>query len=207
MPSVPRRRALLASFSTTILLGGCLTSKLPPPNSYEESFDTMLVSQDGKKLAIIGRQFHYIFDVPPELSAILHTSFRNQLSASFWGFTVAPDNSISGYVRLELEKYTPAQLGELHSLGQTSTVLVVQPVGQRFIAGKTLALPVTDRLNRSYTVRVTEAPGAVTDASSNSRATNALLSPITQAADGVLFFGAAVVATPILLVMRPRFGF
>ncbi|WP_249744597.1 hypothetical protein [Burkholderia pyrrocinia] len=70
---------------------------------YEETVDRFFVSEDGKKFVVLGKKYHYIFDMPEYLGAVLASSYRRSIKASLYDF-VAQGGKISGKFRLELRR-------------------------------------------------------------------------------------------------------
>ncbi len=77
------------------LLSSCTTKRLWENPSYEEIIESYFITEDGKKLAIIGKKYHYIVPINSELKKILlsKSQFINPL---FHSFKVDKNNNITG---------------------------------------------------------------------------------------------------------------
>lgn len=81
------------------LIGGCAGNG--GARSYDEKFNSVLVSQDGTQLLLLGRQYHYIFAAPPDLLATLRKPQPQEVAAEFAEFEVADDNRVEAVYRLQ----------------------------------------------------------------------------------------------------------
>ncbi|WP_321839835.1 hypothetical protein [Burkholderia cepacia] len=99
-----KRRALLTAGAIVVAAGltGC-TAMLFEDGRYEETVDRFLVSEDGKKFVVLGEKYHYIFDMPEHLGAVLASPYRKSINASLYEF-VAQGSKISGKFRLRLRR-------------------------------------------------------------------------------------------------------
>jgi hypothetical protein len=183
------------------LLTGCLTTKLFEQERYSEDISSVLISQDGKKLVVIGRQHHYVFEAPQGILQTLRSPFHKSVAASFGRFGVAADGRTTGQYGLFVGKDAPNQdqadaLAAGYKPDKDDGFLSLRGKlkGIRYNAGNVDIPSVAQKLNRTYRVDITVDPSAV------STAAKVLLTPITVAADGVL-----ILAGIPLLVIALRF--
>ena len=196
-----RRKILtLGIAASTMPLSGCFPSRLASDIRYEERVNGVFISNDKKTLAVIGDEYHYIFDahnqVIAALNPILHSSIRR---ATFGEFHVDGESRISG----SLELYTNRNLTEEQKAlasgagfrveNNDEMTTSVRLSGTRYRA-KEGERPVVERLNTEYVVHVTAEP------SIGGKLARAAATPIAFAADGVVIIGA-VVLSPIWLPM------
>jgi len=81
-----------------LLMAGCASTK-----TYTENVSTLMVSSDGKTFAVLGPQYHYLFDMPPAMAQAMQADFRTRLTAGIpRDFYVGADGFTWGYVRLQL---------------------------------------------------------------------------------------------------------
>ena len=78
-----RRQFLALSMAAASgLVAGCnggvgpITDKWLADGQYEETLKAFLITQDGKKLVVLGQRYHYIFDLPPALYKVMTSSYR-----------------------------------------------------------------------------------------------------------------------------------
>ena len=67
----------------------------------------MLVSEDGKKFVVLGKQYHCIFDMPKHLGAVLASPYRKSINASLYGL-VAQGSKFSLQLRRDTDRSTTA---------------------------------------------------------------------------------------------------
>ena len=216
MTAAPRRLALALAAA----LAGCAsqppaavpaTQAAPKPPAYQQRYteviSSVLLSEDGRQLAAIGSNHHYIFDAPPVLAKVLRSPIHAQVQATFSTFHVDKRGAVSGDWALALAKdagqparqealaigLVPAEDGRLVVSGQLE--------GRRFTGWTYRLGREQDRLNRSYEIEVT------TDASRADVATDEVATPIRLAADGVqLIYWAplAPIVLPILFLTSAK---
>ncbi|WP_230460924.1 hypothetical protein [Burkholderia ubonensis] len=104
-----RRHFLALSIATASgLTAGCkgigpITDRWLEDSKYDETLSAFLITQDGKKLVVLGKQYHYIFDMPPQLRAVMTAPYRQKLDTEFIGFEAQGD-TISGRYRMTLSR-------------------------------------------------------------------------------------------------------
>ena len=197
-----------------IALAGCAGAPVDQPapaatqpRSYTETISSVLVSEDEKRLAVIGNGHHYIFDAPPLLVKALRSPVHPQLSATFaafhmdrrgvvsgdWLLTLAPDASSAAREQARAVGLAAGPDGVMAAGGILK--------GKRY-TGWTYALRgAQDKLNKPYEVEIT------TDLTGADMAVDEAATPIRMAADGVqLIYWAplAPVIVPILFLTRAK---
>ncbi len=211
MHAAYRRPALV--LAAVAALAGCASPPQAPAAApapayqqrYTEVISSVLLSEDGKRLAAIGAGHHYIFDAPPVLVKALHADSHAQLEAAFSTFHVDKRGVVTGDWTLALARdagpparqealamgFVPSADGRLAVSGQLE--------GRRFTGWTYRLGREQDRLNRSYEIEVT------TEASRADAAADDAVTPIRVAADGVqLVYWAplAPIVLPILFLSK-----
>ncbi|AOR70701.1 hypothetical protein BBJ41_24560 [Burkholderia stabilis] len=190
--SITRRRLLAASLAaTSVALSGCFTPKLYKDDAYSEKVSGFMITQDGKKLVVLGTRYHYIFDLPAQLRPVLLSGYRKSLHTTFAGFH-ASGGSITGHYRIVLKNASDNDRQAASADGFT-----VEPAGlvlEGDIDGKRYSTEgfaekdkgTTQPFNQPYSVYIRESPSVV------GMGLRILATPITVAADGVLVLGGIV---------------
>lgn len=185
---------VLTAIAATTGLGGCVTYKLIEPDEYEEQVSSLLISQDGKHIIIITKQYHYIFDAPSTVVASVKSDYRAAITASFSGFDVNADGETSGSVALYIARPDQEILQAAVNDGYTRTEhgLIFDSMlkGMRYPAGN-FVMAQSYQLNNSYAISVTA------EQSKLKKARNLLISPVTIAVDGALL----VFGMPVMLLL------
>ena len=195
------RRLILFSggIGVAAFLSGCLTPKLYEHNRYTENVSSILISQDKKKVAVIGKDYHYLFNTPDVVVRTLGSSFYKEVDGGFEGFYVKSTGKVHGNYTLtvnaratELEKnearaagYEDRDNGTLQYRGTL--------VGDRYSSGGVEATLASQRLNNTYNIRV-EAEQTTGEIIGKT-----VVSPITLAADGLLVVAAVPLFTFIVV--------
>ncbi|WP_321875805.1 5-formyltetrahydrofolate cyclo-ligase [Burkholderia cenocepacia] len=191
-----KRRTFLAlpAVAASGMLAGCSSADLGPVThrlmkdpEYQETLSAFLISADGKKLVVIGKQYHYIFDVPPALAINLTAPYRPKLYTDFDDFETHGDTISGRYVlRLAREDAPPgSELRERaladgfkdqrHQLTESGTIS-----GKRYQPNDVTPSSLPQSFNHEYDVKVIERPSVL------GKGAKLALSPITMAADGAL---------------------
>ncbi|MGM9481561.1 hypothetical protein ACS5PN_10255 [Roseateles sp. NT4] len=178
-------------------LSGCITTAMHQDSTYSEKLQGVLISADKKSLVVVGVQYHYVFAAPAQVAAALDPQLQPGIeAASFQGFRVGPDNRIQGQLILQTRRDASAsqlqaalQAGFQDRGGQLAIEVLM--TGQRYAVRNEMPLPL-QKLNRDYYVYITE------DTSDAKKFLKAAATPVTVAADGVLFIGA-VLLSPLWL--------
>ncbi|WP_321806947.1 hypothetical protein [Burkholderia sp. BCC1993] len=201
--SITRRRLLAAGLAAASLpLSGCFTPKLYKDSNYHEQVSGFLITEDGKKLVVLGTDYHYIFDLPASLRPVLLSGYRKSLHTAFIGFH-ASGSSVTGRYRILLPKEASADdqtaaTADGFTAGQTGLVLEGDIGGKRystdgFVARDKVNDNTAQAFNQRYIVYITESPSAL------GMGLRILATPVTVAADGVLVLGG-IVLVPIAAV-------
>jgi hypothetical protein len=190
-------------------LAGCATheASAPAEHRYTETISSVLVSEDGQRIAAIGDGHHYIFGAPEVLVKALRSPVHPQLTATFSTFHIDPRGVVSGDWMLTLAPdASPAAKDQARAVGLSPGVDGVYVAagilkGQRFTGWTYKLRGAQDRLNHPYEIEIT------TEASAGDRAVDEAATPIRVAADGVqLIYWAplAPVIVPILFLTRAK---
>ena len=203
-----RRLALATMAAAALVLAGCATHDAPPPqHRYSESISSVLVSEDGQRIAAIGSNHHYIFGAPEVLVKALRSPVHPQLTATFSTFHIDPHGTVTGDWLLTLAPDAPASArdaakavglapgadGVLAASGRLK--------GQRYTGWTYKLRGPQDKLNQAYVIDIT------TEDSAADVAVDDAATPIRVAADGVqLIYWAplAPVIVPILFLARAK---
>lgn len=190
--NISRRTLLLCGCILAVTsITGCLTSSLYEDKTkrYQETIASVFVSKDEKNIVVIGEYYHYIFDAPKPVMDTLNGSFQKSVKATFQNFRLDSNNTITGEYMLRMnansdQSHRQAALkAGYNSLPDNTLVYRGKLKGKRYGDGG-LQLPVTKKqLNNFYRISIT-----VPD---NTLMKKVLLTPITVAADGVLFIAAS----------------
>jgi hypothetical protein len=208
----PIRRRLVFAFAaggSAWTLGGC-AGTAPPRNQrqYTETISSVLASQNERHIVAMGRNHHYVFDVPESLARALRSPARGLLSAAFTPFHVDARGDITGEVTLRLPpgaapeaKRAAADIGMLRQ-DDDSWQLAIRLLGHRY-SSWTYRGPdqKQEKLGRAYTIEVTTDEGLV-DAAADAADT-----PVRLAADGVQLIYYAALAPfiiPFVFLTRAR---
>ncbi|UXU91681.1 hypothetical protein [Burkholderia sp. S-53] len=191
--SITRRRLLAAGVAASSLaLSGCFTPKLYKDDAYREQVSGFMISEDGKKLVVLGARYHYIFDLPAQLRPVLLSGYRKSLRTAFIGFH-ASGGSVTGHYRIVLPKDAPdsdrqAAAADGFTAEPAGLVLEGDIDGKRYstegFAAKDTGT--AQPFNKPYSVYIEESPSVV------GMGLRILATPITVAADGVLVLGGIV---------------
>lgn len=190
-------------------LAGCATREATAPaeHRYTETISSVLISEDGQRIAAIGDGHHYIFGAPEVLVKALRSPVHAQLTATFSTFHIDPRGVVSGDWLLTLAPdASPAAKEQARGVGLSPGVDGVYVAagilkGQRFTGWTYKLRGAQDKLNHPYEIEIT------TEASAGDRAVDEAATPIRMAADGVqLIYWAplAPVIVPILFLTRAK---
>ncbi|WP_249193953.1 MULTISPECIES: 5-formyltetrahydrofolate cyclo-ligase [Burkholderia cepacia complex] len=189
-----KRRTFLAlpAVAASGMLASCtdfgpVTNRMMKDPEYRETLSAFLISADGKKLVVIGKQYHYIFDLPPALAVNLTAPYRSRLYTDFDEFETHGDTISGRYVlRLSREDAPPgSELRERaladgfkdqrHQLTESGTIS-----GKRYQPNDVTPSSFPQAFNHEYDVEVIERPSVL------GKGAKIALSPITMAADGAI---------------------
>jgi len=198
----PKRRVVVAwSLMQLAVLGsGCSSAPKVTRRTYTEKVSTLLMSHDKKRLVILGERYHYVFDAPPDIVALLASPLKARASARIQPFHVDLDGGTAGRYSLLLpdtlsedEARQAQAMGFARDPQGAGWQLDNQLEGRRFIQGNTVRAGRTkETLSHQYEVSV-EA-----EETRGEKAAQDLASPIAVTADGMLMVYLAVLV-PILI--------
>ena len=203
-----RRLALATTAAAALVLAGCATHDAPPQqHRYTESISSVLVSEDGQRIAAIGGNHHYIFGAPEVLVKALRSPVHPQLAATFSTFHIDQRGVVTGDWQLTLAAgASAADRDAAKAVGLVPGVDGVMTAsgrlkGQRYTGWTYKLRGPQDKLNQAYLIEFT------TEASAADVAVDDAATPIRIAADGVqLIYWAplAPVIVPILFLTRAK---
>lgn len=187
----PRRSLLVAGAISAIgFMAGCATSALFKPHEYVEPISAVLLTADGRQLAVLSENYHYIFDAPETVTSTLRSEFRQYVEATFQTFFVDASGRVSGEYELRISRSAPdnqktsAIAAGFKATSRGDAVFSGELSGTRYSANGIQPTSTTQRLNKEYKIYV-HAPQ-----STGEKAAKMLLTPITVAVDGVLVIAA-----------------
>jgi hypothetical protein len=201
------RRSFLGKTSLScaaVCLGGCsgelLTPRVLKPRTYSETVSNLYISEESKLLAVVGKDYHYIFSETEAITKLFKSGFYQYVWASFGTMAVDKNQGITANYTLHVKNRTPENfIKEAVAFGFTETTTGINQSaayyngslrGTRYQAGA-FVLPATEqKLNRTYEITI-ETP--------RNYAKVALLTPITVAADGALIIAAGAIFVPFSL--------
>ena len=205
MNSLRRKLLFVGGLAAIPMSMGCITSAVVGGGSnydtYTEKAGSVLISADGKTLAVIGKEFHYLFDAPEAIKAVLQPELREVVEVSFFTFKVDANQRIAGGYVLRIGKNaSPGQKDKALAAGFKANPsgdlsLNGTLAGTRYAANGIEATAASQKLRKEYTISVSVEKSAGAKAAST--AGKVLLTPITLAADGVLI----IAAIPLLLIV------
>ncbi|VWC76056.1 5-formyltetrahydrofolate cyclo-ligase [Burkholderia lata] len=205
--SITRRRLLAAGMAASSLaLSGCFTPKLYKEDGYSEQVSGFMMTEDGKKLVVLGTDYHYIFDLPAQLRPVLMSGYRKSLHTTFAAFH-ASGGSVTGHYRIVLPKDASdgdrqAAAADGFTAEQAGLVLEGDISGKRYSTEgfadkyKTSTQP----FNQPYSVYIRQSPSVV------GMGLRILATPITVAADGVLVLGGVVLLPFAAIAIKANGG-
>jgi hypothetical protein len=207
-----RRLALCLVAAAGLALTGCASHDAsgvdaPHEHRYTETISSVLLSEDGKRVAAIGANHHYIFEAPDVLVKALHSPVHSQLQATFSTFHVDKRGVVSGDWTLVLADGASAQARQaalavgLAPGGDGRLATSGRLVGQRFTGWTYRLGREQDKLNKAYDIEIS------VDASTGDVVADDAATPIRAAADGVqLIYWAplAPIVLPILFLSRAK---
>lgn len=165
-----------------------MTSALQGTKTYsEEHINGFYISADDKTLAIVGEKYHYIFPLSPGFKYILTSEKRSKIRPQFGDFYLLANAGVAGSYTLSISttELNDAEQSALKNAGFTQVkndlVLKGQLEGQYFTAKR---IDNASAFSRPYAINL------VKD-SSLPAPVKVALTPITVAADGVLWIGGA----------------
>ncbi len=186
----------------TFILTSCATKRMWENPSYDEMVESHLITKEGGKIAIIGKDYHYIVTATKELREILLSNKTKYSNPLFHSFKVDKNNGITGkYYVLDYssakEKNIPTvkKIKHHQKKDQLKEVAKYPRIegsieGHRYIAKKTIKS--NYKFKNPYYLTIEEEPSAL------GKAGKILATPITVAADGAMVLGGIALIFVIL---------
>lgn len=181
--------AFTCVLSSSCALDPTTTERLWENNYYDETVDSFLITENGEKLVVIGRGYHYIFPLDDKLKGILSSDYRKYIVPHFADFLVDSNHKISGrYNLIVLLGDDEVQRIWLESAG-FEFIKVSKDGKSRYHFGGTLNgkrylanVPLDARYNfkKLYSLKIEE------DASPVTKGVKALATPVTVSVDGIV---------------------
>lgn len=188
----PSRRRFMVSGSVGVasLITGCITPKLYEADRYTETVSSILVSEDGNKIVVMTKAYHYIFDAPKVITMTLSAPYHKSVSAEFGTFKVDTFRNTTGEFTLLLdENATEAEQQQAISAGfkhdKTGKIRAEGTLtGVRYDANNISPTHDSQKLNNEYQVFV------IAQQSFAEKSAKTLATPVTLTLDGILLIGA-----------------
>lgn len=194
-----RRLIVQAGFAgMAAVLSGCVTQALLSDPSYSEEVSSILFSEDGKSIVILGDKHHYIFASHDIIKASIESEIQSALAATFSGFTVDKANHITGSLTLTIKNEASDALKQnAIKLGYTtrndgSVEYSSEITGMRYSADGIAPVLERQKLNKPYEVTITEPQGEF------EHAAKLMVSPITIALDVQIQYSPDTGPAPVL---------
>ncbi|NTZ83175.1 hypothetical protein FCJ61_09255 [Burkholderia metallica] len=221
--SITRRCWLAAALAAScVALSGCHTSnayvKHPADDDaflesglfreqpYDEAVTGFMITEDRKRLIVLGRPFHFVLDLPNTLQSALSARYRPSLRWKFTGF-----RAVGGHAKGRYRVVLAHDASALDRQAATADGFVAVPdglalegtiAGMRYLTGgfdmpSRVTAPLLDRPYTIYARHVTQALAPVNLAMQPT--------PITAAANGALELGGmALVPVELAVTQAPR---
>ena len=197
---------ILLTLSFLLFGGACFTPLVYKNKSqhYQEEISSFLITKDGKKLIVIGKEYHYIFPADETLKFIASWSNKTQVRALFSSFKIKTDQTLSGSYTFNIGDKDYPLTSEITTLLETKgfkphiglknmMTHKGQLQGTRYLIGE-VEIPQTMKLRKTYQISMIEAQ--VLSASEVTK--RILLTPLALSADGVIIL-AGVIVSPFVL--------
>lgn len=194
--------SLFLLIATVGSLPGC-TGLLYEKKQFSEEVSHVMISEDKKTLAVIGREHHYLFELPTTLAMALLSPLHDSIEAKLGPFHVEPDGDIYGNCTLYIvinaseDIRNAAFSAGFKDTGYGTVEFEVDLKGTIYLAGDIRIPETVEKLNESYKVPV------IIEHSVGRKLMNYALTPIAVASDGtgaVVMIGGVALATPVAIV-------
>ncbi|MCP6691149.1 hypothetical protein [Pseudomonas donghuensis] len=208
-PRLLRATLLALAALSSASISGCLTSALYKPRAsdevYTEQVGQLYVTADQKSLVVLGKKYHYVILVEPELLQAIRSGLHAKMQAEFLPVHVGMFKTLDGEFVLKipgLGQLDPHELNEAQALGfvasaqQDALLHRYRIRGSRFESAKDITGFQGNTLNSTYTLQVSAYR-------EKSKVTQVLLTPVTVTADGVLMILAAPLLPVAFMVAQP----
>ena len=203
--------SILKSFLIVILIITNLTSctkKLWKKSYYTENFKNFMTTKNGKKIVILGKKYHYVFDDESRiLNKLLSWGNRSKLEIENYNFRVSEINKITGSITIKSKSQQNSDddldeedLHYLEKLGFTSDENIFKKniilSGQRYSPKSGVNYDMTDSENKEHKVKI-ELDDYV------DKVKKIALTPITVLSDGVLIIAGTALFAGNLILQHP----
>lgn len=180
----------------------CLTTELynAKKEGFNEEIRGFLITQDQKKLVLVGLHYHYIFPMSEDLNNILTWSDHSKLRATRLNFMISKNNVINGTYLLKSENNALLSNNDKAFLLENHFKIISN--GQYAYIGKlsqgsvyetgNFKLPEIQSFKKPYYLEV-----SYDYATSGQTLTKVLVTPLAVAADGINTVLGAIVAVPL----------
>ena len=198
---------LLLTLSFLLVGGACFTPLVYKNKTqhYQEEISSFLITKEGEKLIVIGKEYHYIFPADETLKFVATWSNKAQIHATFSTFRVKTDQTLSGTYTFsigdqqyplvpEIKKLLVSKGFEPHVGLKNRMTYTGQLQGSRYLIGE-LEIPPTMKLSKTYQISMMEKQ--VLSASEVTK--RILLTPLALSADGLIILGGVIVSPFVLL--------
>ena len=153
----------------SLFFSSCATKELWSNARYKEVVENFLISSDGKKLVVVGKKYHYIFDLESDLKEILLSERKEKLVTLFDTFKIGENNKIEGHYILYYETKRDHSDQDLEWFRQKGFVKSEKNhwlskeidyykkgrvSGTRYLADK--ELPLSRTFNKQYCIQIEE---------------------------------------------------
>lgn len=203
---------LLSALFFLVMGSGCMTALLYSKNKPKETITTtqeevssFLITEDGKQLIVVGKRYHYIFEPNDTLKFILNWPDRKLIAASFTTFDVDTQQNILGRYFLTVDPNAVSEQAREKLLANGFLPNNDKPIrlsydgvltGKRY-SSNNFTLPKSLQFSQKYTIAIRE----TSSSGASTTVANILLTPLSLAADGVLFCAGV----PVALFIAPFF--
>lgn len=199
---------LFGGLLASSLLTGCvsaphLTNKLFQEETYEETFTNVYLTTDDKKLIVMTKKYHYIFDVSYALLVALKTELHSAINGLLSDMHIDGDNNASLAIELNVKADATAIQRSLavgagfkpRSDSNPQLRYKQELAGVRYLAGNFKVPANALSLNKPYSIKVHAQlnPGQ--------KAARMLVTPITLTADGAILLGTVAVYAVMIPVI------
>lgn len=175
----------------------CVTKSLYEKSYERDKVGGFYVSADNKMMVVIGEKYHYTFPLDSSLKGVLGWAGRSKIDARFTQFEQLSNERVSGSYTLLVEDklLDDGEKIYLNEIGFTQEKSVFRlsktMTGNYYLAGDA---KYSSAFNRQYDIQLIRDP-------SIPKPIRIALTPVTVAADGVLWIGGAVLTVLFVSVV------
>lgn len=189
------------------------TSLLWRNSVYGDGFKHFLITQDGKKIVILGEKYHYVFDDESGvLSKLLSWEGRSKLEMEIYNFRLSKFNNITGSITVKsrIQKNSTTELSEQEKDFLIKDGFTIATSDEYIFTNTTSDEVIFKKKINIAGVRYLPKPGVNYDTSSSftkvygvnierddfsDKATKIAFTPVTVVGDGVLIIAAVALET------------